>query len=190
MRTVLALITGTLLGVSCASAAQPISIDQIAPSLAQLGNGWTSNHVVVLVDQLSPTNQICNEDKGWLQAAHNVVGKRGREAYIVLRYAYGSNSTLVWITRCSDAQSIGDDWGRDKETKVTLDSLPKVGEEVRFYQRHGMHNNIAFRRGSYLIEVESPSAPVEKLKQLAELLDANLIKAQRAPTPKDETAPR
>jgi hypothetical protein len=186
MRTLLAVITGTLIGVGCVSAAQPLSIDQIAPSLAQLGNGWTSNHVVVLVDQLNPTNEICNEGKGWLQAAHNVVGKRGREAYMVLRYAYGSNSTLVWITRCKDPQSIGDDWARDKETKSTLASLPKVGEEVRFYQRDGMHNNIAFRRGNYLIDVESPGAPIDKLKQLAVLLDANLVKAQTAPTPKAE----
>jgi len=187
MRTLLAVITGTLIGVGCVPAAQPLSIDQIAPSLTQLGNGWTSNHVVVVVDQLNPTNAICNEGKGWLQAAHNVVGKRGREAYIVLRYAYGSNSTLVWITRCKDPQSIGDDWGRDKETKSTLDSLPRIGEEVRFYRRDGMHNNIAFRRGNYLIDVESPGAPIEKLKQLALLLDANLVRAQRASTPKGET---
>jgi hypothetical protein len=64
-----------------------------------------------------------------------------------------------------------------------LEQLPKFGEEVRFYQRHGLHNNIAFRRSNYLIEVESVSVPVERLKQLAELLDANLVRAQKGLTP-------
>ena len=156
-------------------------------SLIQLGSRWTSNHVVVLLDQSSPTNEICNEGKGWLQVAHNVVGKRGCEACVVLRYAYGSHNALVRITRWKDAQSIGDDWGRDKQTKITLTSLPKVGDEVRFYQRQGMHNNIAFRRGNCLIDVEGVSAPVEKLKQLAELLDSNLMRAQKGSTSKAET---
>lgn len=183
MRTILAVFTATLLTTGCGVAGQPIHLDPIAPSLSQLGAGWTSNQVVVFVDQRTPTNEIGHEHNAWLKAAHSVVGKRGREAYLLVRYTYGSNDALVWIIRCKDAQSVGDDWGRDKETKTSLENLPKVGEEVRFYQRHGRHNNIAFRRGNYLVDVESVSVPVEKLKQLAELLDANLVRAQKGPKP-------
>jgi hypothetical protein len=174
-----------------ARAGQPISIDQIAPSVSQLGPGWTTNlsnrwsgfttnRIVVLVDLSSPTNEICNESKGWLGAAHRVVGRQGCEAYIVLRYAYESTGFLVWMRRYKTKENIGDDWGRDKETKVTLEPLPKVGDEVRFYQRGGMHNNLAFRRGNYLIDVEGPCTEIEKLKQLAEALDSNLVKAQKS----------
>jgi hypothetical protein len=156
-----------------------MSMDKFAPAISQLGEGWTSNHVVVLVDQLNPTNQVCNEGEGWLKAAHNVVGKHGCETQMVLRYDYGSASALVWLTRFKDKKSIGDDWGRDKETKVRL-NLPKVGDEARFYQRAAMHNNIAFRRGNYLIDIEGIATPIDKLKQLAEALDANLVKERNA----------
>jgi len=187
MRTLFALAIGALIGAGWVSAAQPINIDQIAPSLTQLGKGWTSNHVVVLVDRLAPTNEISNEGKGWLRAAHNVVGSWGREAYMVLRYStYGSNSILIWIIRCKDPQSVGDEWGGGKEKKHTMDSLPLVGEEVRFYRRDEMHNNIAFRRGNYLIDFESPGAPLEKLRQLAVVLDANLARALRVSVQKGE----
>ena len=187
MRTPHALVIGSLLAAAHVAGGQPIRMDQFAPSISQLGAGWTSNHVVVLVDQLNPTNQICNEGEGWLKAAHNVVGKRrGCEAQMVLRYGDGSASVLVWINRFKDQSSIGGDWGRDKETKVSLDALPKVGDEVRFYQRAGMHNNIAFRRGNYLVDVEGVSTPIEKLNQLAEVLDGNLVKARGQPAPKGQ----
>lgn len=180
VRKTFATLVGVLLVAGSSRAEQPVGLDQIAPSLSQLGPGWTSNHVVVLVDQLSPSNEICNEGKGWLQAAHNVVGKRGCQAQAVFRYQCGSIGVLVWVNRYRSMKDIGEDWGRDKDTKESPGGLPQVGEEVRFYQRHGMHNNIAFRRGSYLVDIESPSAPIEKLKQLAEAFDSNLVKAQKA----------
>ena len=155
------------------------SIDEIAPSLKQIGTGWTSNHIVVYVDQISPANEICNESKGWLQAAHNVVGKNGCEAYAVIRYHSVSNQFLVWINRFNRKESIPSDWGMDQQTKVKPAKLPQLGEEVRFYQRHGMHNNIAFRRGNYLVDVEGSNAEMEELKTLAELVDNNLLKAQK-----------
>ncbi len=79
-------------------------------------------------------------------------------------------------------------WGRDKLTTGSPGELPKVGEEVRFSQRDGMHNNIAFVRGRYLISVESfgirRGQDIEHLKHLAEVLDANLLKAKSSPSPK------
>jgi hypothetical protein len=94
--------------------------------------------------------------------------------------AHQTNS-LVYITRWQTKEDIGDDWGEDKATKDSPGTLPKVGEEVRFDQRHGLHNDITFRRGYYLICVECPTAyGMEHLKRLAEVLDNNLVKAQGA----------
>ena len=67
-----------------------------------------------------------------------------------------------------------------------MGKLPKVGDEVRFYKRDGMHNNIAFRRDNYLIDVEGTRVPIEKLKHLAEMIDSNLSKAQKAASHKSE----
>jgi hypothetical protein len=177
-------ITALALAAIPAVGEQQVGIDKIVPTLKQLGAGWTSNRVVVLVDPLSSPSVVTNEGPGWLQAAQRAVGKGGREAYCFLRCSYGRNSVLVWINRYKSKEDIRQDWGTDKDTKITLDKLPDVGEEVRFYQRHGMHNNIAFRRGSYLVVVEGVEAPIEKLKQMAEVLDDNLLKAQGQPAPK------
>ena len=114
-----------------------------------------------------------------MQAAHNVVGKNGCEAYAVIRYHSVSNQFLVWINRFNSKESIPSDRGTDQQTKAKPVKLPQLGEEVRFYQRHGMHNNIAFRRGNYLVDVEGSNAEMEELKTLAELVDNNLLKAQK-----------
>ena len=169
-----------------AAAQQQFGIDKIVPTSEQLGADWGSNRVVVLVDPLSSPSIVTNEGSGWLKVAQGVVGKKGCEAYGVIRCSYGPNSVLVWIHRFKSRDDIRHDWGTDKETKVTLDRLPDVGEEVRFYQRQGMHNNIAFRRGSYLVDVEGMGAPVEKLKQMAEVMDRNLLKAQGQAAPKGQ----
>jgi hypothetical protein len=53
-----------------------------------------------------------------------------------------------------------------------------------------MHNNITFRRGNYLIDVECPMAyGVEHIKRLAEVLDSNFLKAQEALARKAQNAP-
>ena len=181
MRSRFAVMIAALVVMGHSAADQLISLDQLGPSLSQLGQGWTSKSVVVMVDQSNPTNEFSNEGAGWLRAAHNVVGKNGREAQAVFRYFYGASGIVVWIVRCRSKEDIGDDWGRDYDTKTeaSLDSLPKVGDEVRFYRRGGIHNNIAFRRANYLIDVEGVSVPMEQLKQLAAVLDSNLASAQK-----------
>jgi hypothetical protein len=162
----------------------PIRIDAVMPSTSQLGGSWTSNRVVVVLDPLSSPNEVSNEGKGWLQAAGNVVGKQGCNSYCVVRYFWtGQGSFLVWSKRYETKEQIGEDWGKDHDglgrTIPSTNSppvLPNVGDEVRFYQRHGMHNNIAFRRGEFVFDVEGHSIP--HLKELAEAIDGNLIKVQ------------
>jgi hypothetical protein len=178
-----------MLALAAVDAAGQPSIEQILPSITQLGEGWSSNRVVVLVDPLSSPSEWAdvNEGPGWLKLGRELLKRDPRrEAWAVIRYfgrgtgAYHTNS-LVTISRWKAPESIGKDWGRDNETKGSPAELPNLGEETRFYQRDGMHNDIAFRRGNYLINVECPIAfGVEHLKRLAETLDANLVRAQKA----------
>jgi hypothetical protein len=172
-----------------AAGPQP-GIFSILATVEQLGDGWSSNRVVVLIDPLSSPREIAETNENqttWLQFGRDLLKKEPRrEAYAMVRYyggtsgAYHTNS-LVFISRWRSRTDIPADWGRDKATKDSPGILPKVGEEVRFYQRDGMHNNIAFRRGNYLIDVECPTAfGIEHLKRLAEALDNNLLKAQEA----------
>ena len=175
---------------------RPNSTD-IAASLAQLGPGWTSNRCVVLVDPLCSPSEMAdpNEGPGWLTVARDLLRREPRrESYMMLRYygSFGTNAwctnsqTLVCISRWKSPGDMGSNWGTDEATKDQPDSLPKVGEEVRAYQRHGMHNNIAFRRGRYLIDVEGSNAcGWEPLKHLAEALDQNLLRAHKTPQARD-----
>ena len=192
MTRAFAIIAGllTIVGMrSDATEPQP-GITAIVATVAELGEGWTSNRVMVLIDPLSSPKEIADpheNGEGLLRMARDLLTKEPRrEAYAMLRYYGGGGgfrqtNSLVYITRWKSKRDIGDDWGRDKETKDSPGALPKVGEEVHFYQRDGLHNDITFRRGKYLICVECPTSyGVEHLKRLAEVLDSNLLKAQKA----------
>ncbi len=182
MTNLLYLIAALVLTAALAPARAESGIAQLVPRIEQLGPGWTSNRVVVLVDPLSSPPLLAdkNEGSGWLVNARAWVAKTG-EAQAVLRCYRGEASVLVWINRFHTPKDIGNNWGFDKSTKKSPPTLPAVGEEVRFYQRDGLHNNFAFRRANYLIDVEGMSVEIEHLKHLAEVLDLNLLKALAAP---------
>jgi len=184
MKRLFGLLIAALISAGWASAAEPVGIDKIVPSLMQLDDSWSSSHVVVWMDPLSTPSAITNANEGlrWVKVANDALQHK-REAYGVMRFYHGSNSIVVVLNRYKNKKDIGKKWGIDKKTKTKLDELPKIGEEVRSYQRDGVYNNIAFRRDNYLIDVESLGAPIEKLKQLAEALDSNLVRAQKETTP-------
>lgn len=196
MRTIIAVIAG-LVGFgsvqNVGAESQPNSTD-ILPTAAQLGPEWTSNRVVVMVDPLCSPKEVAdmNESSGWLEIAHDILRKEPRrESYTMARY-YGSFRTfrtndwctnfqaLVWITRWKSEDDVGKQWEKEKDnaTKNPPRKLPKIGEEVHSFQRGGMHNDIAFRRGRYLITVEGGSTVYgwDHLVKLAEVLDRNLLK--------------
>ena len=154
-------------------------IDKFVPMLDQLGAGWVSSTIVALVDPLSSPREAGSEGP-YLERAREMIKTHKREAFAAVRYVYGGSNVWVWawINRYRSKEEIPTDWGRDKLTKMKLDSLPRAGEEVRFDQRDGLHNDFTFRRGNFLVCVEGVTAPIDKLKQLSVALDGNLLKAQ------------
>ena len=191
VRIAFAMIAGLLtIGMRSDAAEPQPGITAIVVPVAEHGEGWTSNRVMVLMGPLSSPKETADSHEnpqGLLKMARDLLTKEPRrEAYAMLRY-YGGGSgsrqtnSLVYITRWKSKEDIGDGWGRVTETKGSPATLPKVGEEVHFYQRDGLHNDITFRRGKYLICVECPTPfGLEHLKRLAELLDNKLLKAQKA----------
>ncbi|HWH70039.1 MAG TPA: hypothetical protein VNT26_11685 [Candidatus Sulfotelmatobacter sp.] len=177
----LTLIAAMLVTVARLSAGQATSLDELAPSFKQLGPGWTSNYIVFCVDQLHPTNEICNESKRWLELAHRVVGKEGCEAYAIMRYYAGTNHVLVWMYRYQSKEHLPK-WGTNMQATAELGKLgklPQVGDKVDFYQRNGVHNNIVFQRDTYSVDVEGLIYEFERLKKVAEAFDRNLLRAQK-----------
>ena len=179
MKTQMIILLLVLAAVALRAQPQP-GIDRFVPTLGQLGAGWVSDTIVVLVDPLSSPKEVGSEGV-YMENARKMVKTHEREAFAAIRYAYGGSNVWVWawINRYKSKEEIPPDWGRDKLTKMKLNSLPSAGEEARFSQRDGLHNDFTFRRGNFLVCVEGATAPIDKLKQLAEVLDRNLLKAQK-----------
>ena len=61
--------------------------------------------------------------ESWLKFARDLMSKdHRREAYAVLRYFGGTTgvyhtNSLAYITRWKSKEYLGNDWGRDKETR-------------------------------------------------------------------------
>jgi hypothetical protein len=156
------------------------AVDRCLPTLDQLGSGWLSNTVVALIDPLSSPIEMGTA--GYLESARRRVKAGGCEAHAAIRYVYGASKVWIWawFNRYPSPVQIPPGWGRDPLTKTTPENmtLPQAGDEVRFSQRDGMHNDFTFRRGNFLVCVEGVSAPLEKLRQLAEVIDQNILKAR------------
>jgi hypothetical protein len=177
------IVIGLLALATASLKAQPQpGIDKFLPTLDQLGAGWASRTIAVLADPLSSPSEVVDEGwKGLLEPVRKMIKTHEREAFAQVRYVYGNSNVWIWawIYRYKSKEEMPPDWGRDKLTKMKLDSLPQVGDEVRFCQRDGLHNDFYFRRGSFLICVEGVTAPMDKLRQLTEVLDRNLLNAQK-----------
>lgn len=181
MKTRMTILLLLLAAVALKAQLQP-GIDKFVPTLGQLGAGWVSNSIVVLVDPLSSPSEVVGEAwKAHLEHVRKMVKTGECEAFARVRYVYGGSNVWAYacISRYKSREEMPPDWGSDKLTKMKLESLPRVGDEVRFCQRDGMHNDFYFRRGNYLICVEGVTVPIEKLRQLTEVLDASLVKAQK-----------
>jgi hypothetical protein len=139
MRTTLALITGllTVVGLEVTGAEQQPCISQIAPTITQLGSGWTSNRVAVLVDPLCSPGEIGESDT-WLNNGRALIRNNPRrESYAVLRY-YGCGigasraNTLVSITRWKTKEDIGTTGDMTRTQRIRPVLCPKLATKSAF----------------------------------------------------------
>jgi hypothetical protein len=162
-----------------------VHISQIIPTLEQLGAGWESNRICVLIEPLETPSEKADpgESTNFFTIARNAISNGHREAYAMLRYKYRDQNCIVWIQRWDSKEMVlSQNWDAEKPTNGPPVTLPQIGERVFHTQRHGLHQNIDFIRDKYSISVESGSTQpeyVEPLKHLAEVLDANFLKAQK-----------
>ena len=106
-------------------------------------------------------------------------------------------SVLDTIDTCSHGKSSAEECGRRLVEKLAGIGLQSLGERRYFYKQHGMHNDIVFQRGDFILVVEGPiDSDLEKLKRLAAVLDTNLVRSLEkglrtsSETRKDFSAPR
>jgi hypothetical protein len=171
-----------LLLISAANAAD-VAIDRILPSVAELGTGWTSNCVGLLVDPLSSPTEVADsrdtaETHAFLRSMHDGMRKSRRTGQAFVRYYHGSGQYGVFVSRFDSESSAEANWakstGEGKAPAVSLSS--PVGERFRFSIRDGIHNDLTFLRGRYYITVEGGLDGWEQVKHLARFVDDRLLR--------------
>src|SRR5690242_18295578 len=117
----LAAAVGILLGLACAvvHAAQEKAVLEVAPTLADLGPGWTTNIVAYLLDPLSKPSEIDYQhdvrDSALLEYQRDLMSRTSRSGCGMLLYGRGNlvmNSGLyrVHIQRWSNRRALHNAW--------------------------------------------------------------------------------
>ena len=167
---------GILLGLACAvvRAAPEKAVLEVAPTLADLGSGWTTNIVAYLLDPLSHPSEIDYQhgvhDSPLLEYQRDLMSKTSRSGCGMLLYGRGNlvmNSGLyrVHIQRWSNRRALHNAWVGYKmdPTRVVRDT-PPIGEDLfwtnDWWRETLVHRNLVFRRGLFHIVVEAGPIPI------------------------------
>lgn len=176
-------VIAALLLVSTANASE-VPIDRILPPVSALGNAWTSNRVVLLIDPLSSPSAVADsrdvpDPEAALRITRELMRKSHRVGQAVVRYYLGVRQCGVFISRFDSKSSAEANWAKPvtEERTATVSLSSPVGERFRFSNRHGMHNGLSFLRGHFCITVECGlDEGWEEIKHLARAIDEMLLK--------------
>ena len=158
------------------------AILEVVPSLAELGDGWTTNAVVSLLDPLSRPWQIEGQTGGKGQTnflrttpkTQNPMGWGrfcfGRGDMVLNRGAY-----FVSIQRWGETNALDKAWkGWETRPDYTLWRGPPIGEGCYWTQDDKFHG-VTFRRGLFHVVITcGAQSDHSGLFRLAEVTDAKI----------------
>lgn len=139
---------------------QEPGISSILPGISQLGKGWSSNRVALLVDPLSSPSEVADpqdvrDPEASLRKRRETLAKGNLVAHGFVRYYRGNRPYGVFASRFKTQAGLEESWKRSlKESEPTVVIANGIGESAFLYKSQGMHNDVCFRRGNYLITVE------------------------------------
>jgi hypothetical protein len=182
MQTKVLVLIGLLL--LSRSAATEVGIGRILPTITELGSGWTSNRIVLLVDPLSSPSEVADardapEPEAMLRSTRESMRRSHRTGQAFIRYHLGNQQFGVFINRFDSKSAAEANWTKSVEEEATAaTSVPRqIGERVRSGNRNGMHNHLTFLRGQYFVTVECGLASGWKdIEHLARAIDEKLVK--------------
>jgi hypothetical protein len=175
-------------------AADEKPISDVAPSLAELGEGWTTNLIAYLLDPRSQPSEIDylnRKPSPVLEYHRQEMAKDGRTAYGTIFYGHGDmvmgrGLYRVYIQRWGNTRSLHNrwvDWKMNPNWVVRTNE--PVGEDC-YWIEDQMFQSLTFRRGLFHVSVEAGLASEYRpMIRLAKVIDA---KIRGRPIPKLRTA--
>ena len=191
-----------LLDFAPTQAAAEKAVLEIAPSLSELGEGWTTNVVAYLLDPSSRPPEIDFQNdvtsSPLLEAQRQAMKGNERTGCGLLLYGRGDlimNSGLyrVFVQRWSNTRALHNAW---VDWKMNPDRVvrthPPVGEDFfwvcEWWRQTPIRQNFVFRRGLFHVTIEAGAdSDTAAVVQLAQVIDGK-IKARPLPDPSG-TAP-
>jgi hypothetical protein len=174
-----------LIGLVQARGAEEKAILDVAPTLAELGEGWTTNVVAYLLDPRSrPTEIDYHRDdpksSPVLEIHRKQMAADGRTGYGMM--LCGCSNTVanagfcrVYIQRWGNTRTLHNRWVDWKmlPTRV-LHAHPPVGEDS-FWREDCMFQEFTFRRGLFHVCIEAGHGfDYRLLVHVAEIIDAKI----------------
>ena len=165
------------------------AILDVAPSVSELGAGWTTNLVAYLLDPRSHPSEIDYrgdaESSPELGAQREVMKTNGRTGCGLVLYGHGNlimNSGLyrVYIQRWSNRRSLHNHWvdWKMNPNRIVRDA-PPVGEDSfwvnEWWRQTPVRQHLVFRQGLFHVVVEAGAdADVAPMIRLGQVLEAKI----------------
>jgi hypothetical protein len=165
------------------------AILDVAPSVSELGAGWTTNLVAYLLDPRSCPSEIDYHgdpaSSPELGAQREVMKTNGRTGCGLVLYGHGNlimNSGLyrVYIQRWNNRRSLHNCWvdWKMNPNRIVRDTSP-VGEDsfwvYEWWRQTLVRQHLVFRRGLFHVVVEAGAdSDFAPMIRLAQVLDAKI----------------
>ena len=181
-----------------AVAAEEKSILAVAPTLAELGDGWTTNFVAYLIDPRSSPSEIDYQGNPAtsprLESQRLEMRINGRTGCGLMFYGRGDlimNSGLyrVYIQRWSDRRALHNDWVTWKMNPArVIHDMQSVGEDYfwieEWWRETRLRQNLVFRRGLFHVTVEAGAqSDWSAMVRLAQAIDQRIRIRHAGSTP-------
>lgn len=198
MRLGAVFLIGWLAWTTCLAAVEEKSILSIAPTVAELGEGWTTNLVAYLIDPSSHPSEI--DYQGNPATSQRLESQRlemrinGRTGCGLLFYGRGNlimNSGLyrVYIQRWGNRRALHNEWVTWKMNPArVVHDMPHVGEDYfwieEWWRQTRLRQNLVFRRGLFHVTVEAGAeSDWAAMVRLAQAIDERIRSPRPAAAP-------
>lgn len=172
---------------------------EVAPSLGDLGAGWTTNVIAYLIDPKSQPSEVDYRTDPktslLLHYQRSVMATNNRTGCGLILYGRGDlvqNSGLyrVFIQRWNSTRALHNSWVNYKMNPArVVRAMPHVGEDYywtqEWWRQTLVRQNLVFRRGLFHIVVEAGgSSDYQSMIWLAQVMDAK-IRGRPVPAPRE-----
>jgi hypothetical protein len=182
MRALL-LVSGLLLWwIPASRGAVDKAVLELAPTMAELGNGWTTNQLILVIDPLGkPPEEVSPrhpDPEKLLKLHRQMMESSGRTGYLRIHYGHGDlvvnrGAYHVYLQRWANAEVLRRQHFQEGQT---IDRrIPEVGQAGE-WKRTEMYDSLIFRHDPYLVIIEFGRASDYTLAtRLAEVIDAKIM---------------